>query len=546
MIKFKVDMIKSGIISLLCLFGVNAFYSQGGVGINLNGTLPNNSAMLDVESSNKGVLIPRVALTGISDVTSIDGGNVESLLIYNTAAVVDVTPGFYFWDGGAWQRLVSGSIVGTDNQNLTGATIAGTNLQIDIESGNSTNVDLMQLLAPSGPFSDSIINLLTQNQNFLTMLSDSIDTDVDSVNLVGTNLFIYENGVGTSTDLSTFLDADNWGSQSVVSGTGFSGNGTTANPLNFAEVDGSVTNELNTGVNLTGTTLNIVDAGGTFSQTLEPILDTAKVREEWVDGSLVGLNSGDVFARRALLSNDTIVVQENGEVGIGVSDPAASLDVQGVFNRHIRVGKANNSGNISFIRADGTVGTYLGMASATSIVDFQILNQSGGGEVNILTNAGNTTGGHFSVSSYAGTNPGTHLMVKNTGFVGIGVATPTVYLDVQGLHNEHLSVGKATEAGNMTFIRADGAPGTYVGMTSSTEMVDFEIRNTTGSGEVNIRTNAGSGTSGHFSVSSFLGTNPGTHLMVKNTGMVGIGTINPTETLEVCGNAKIVREYRCK
>jgi hypothetical protein len=41
------------------------------VGINADGSNPNNSAMLDIKSTNKGLLIPQIALTGVNDATTI-------------------------------------------------------------------------------------------------------------------------------------------------------------------------------------------------------------------------------------------------------------------------------------------------------------------------------------------------------------------------------------------------------------------------------------------------------------------------------------------
>lgn len=58
-------------------------FSQN-VGINASGTAPENSAGLDVDFSNKGVLIPRVSLTAL-DVSSPISSPATSLLVYNTA-----------------------------------------------------------------------------------------------------------------------------------------------------------------------------------------------------------------------------------------------------------------------------------------------------------------------------------------------------------------------------------------------------------------------------------------------------------------------------
>jgi hypothetical protein len=100
-----IHMTRKFIAVLLFALSVAA---QAQVGINTTGSDPAGSAMLDVSAANKGLLIPRIALTGTTDVTTIVSP-AASLLVYNTATAGDVTPGFYYYDGAAWKRLVSGS-----------------------------------------------------------------------------------------------------------------------------------------------------------------------------------------------------------------------------------------------------------------------------------------------------------------------------------------------------------------------------------------------------------------------------------------------------
>ncbi|MGZ4117501.1 MAG: exosporium glycoprotein BclB-related protein, partial [Bacteroidia bacterium] len=57
--------------SYMMLMLYNKQASAQNVGINTTGATPAASAMLDVSSSNKGVLIPRVTLTGTTDATTI-------------------------------------------------------------------------------------------------------------------------------------------------------------------------------------------------------------------------------------------------------------------------------------------------------------------------------------------------------------------------------------------------------------------------------------------------------------------------------------------
>lgn len=96
----------------------NAF-AQVGVGT----TTP--SAALDITSTNDGILVPRVALTITSSALPLTAPT-TSEMVYNTATVNDVTPGFYYWDGTKWVRIISGT---NNDWTTTGnsGTTAGTN-----------------------------------------------------------------------------------------------------------------------------------------------------------------------------------------------------------------------------------------------------------------------------------------------------------------------------------------------------------------------------------------------------------------------------------
>jgi hypothetical protein len=80
--------------------------ANGSVGINNNN--PNPAAMLDIVSSDKGIMIPRVALTSRLVAAPVVNPT-NSLLIYNTAnagsANTVVSPGYYYWDINRWRKL---------------------------------------------------------------------------------------------------------------------------------------------------------------------------------------------------------------------------------------------------------------------------------------------------------------------------------------------------------------------------------------------------------------------------------------------------------
>ena len=77
--------------------------------INSTGAAANGSAILDVSSANKGLLIPRVSLVSTSDVATIVSP-ANGLLVYNTnAAITGLSadgPGFYYFLG-SWYKLLA-------------------------------------------------------------------------------------------------------------------------------------------------------------------------------------------------------------------------------------------------------------------------------------------------------------------------------------------------------------------------------------------------------------------------------------------------------
>ena len=92
------------VFSMLICF---SFLSHSQVGINTDNPAP--GALLDMNASDKGFLMTRVALVATDNQTPITPSPTTGLLVYNTATSgsgsTQVTPGFYYWDGTAWRRL---------------------------------------------------------------------------------------------------------------------------------------------------------------------------------------------------------------------------------------------------------------------------------------------------------------------------------------------------------------------------------------------------------------------------------------------------------
>ncbi|MGB0897304.1 MAG: hypothetical protein ACPGU9_00725 [Flavobacteriaceae bacterium] len=91
--------------NIIYIFIFVPFFVFSQVGINTT----NPAAILDVKSSTNGVLFPRVSLVYLmqeSPVLNPQGGGLEDgTLVYNTASVNDVFPGYYYWEVDRWVRL---------------------------------------------------------------------------------------------------------------------------------------------------------------------------------------------------------------------------------------------------------------------------------------------------------------------------------------------------------------------------------------------------------------------------------------------------------
>lgn len=100
-------------ITILAITCLGAHVWGQNVGVNATGAVPDASAMLDVDATNRGLLIPRVALLGATNTAPVGAAVANSLLVYNTATSGAggnlVTPGFYYWEAATlrWRRLAN-------------------------------------------------------------------------------------------------------------------------------------------------------------------------------------------------------------------------------------------------------------------------------------------------------------------------------------------------------------------------------------------------------------------------------------------------------
>ncbi|HYK46980.1 MAG TPA: tail fiber domain-containing protein, partial [Parafilimonas sp.] len=127
-------MRKISVLMFCCVLGsgyvyaqTNTFPSTGAAGIGT--TTPNASSLLEIKSTTKGILIPRMSKIKRDSIASPATG----LLIFQTNS----TPGFYYYNGTAWTAVSSN---GT-NKSLSNLS-APTAVNVDLLPGSNNSIDL--------------------------------------------------------------------------------------------------------------------------------------------------------------------------------------------------------------------------------------------------------------------------------------------------------------------------------------------------------------------------------------------------------------------
>ncbi|WP_430930938.1 hypothetical protein [Robiginitalea biformata] len=172
---------------------------------------------------------------------------------------------------------LSGYLDNTDDQNLTGASLTGNTLQIDIEDGSSASVDLSALVDDADADPNNEIQDMSLAGNTLSLTGDATtvdlsgyldNTDDQNLTLAGNTLSIED---GNSVDLSGFVSTDDQN----LTGASLTGNtlqidiedGSSASvdlSSLVDDADADPTNELQT-ISRTGTDVTLSDGGGTVS-----------------------------------------------------------------------------------------------------------------------------------------------------------------------------------------------------------------------------------------------------------------------------------------
>ena len=117
------------------------------VGINSTGASPDASAGLDVNFTDKGVLISRVNITDLSTAAPVTSP-ATSLIVYNTNTSTGT--GYYYWDGSQWVKLFDSNdgkpwLLEGNSGTTAGTNFLGTTDNVSL-SFKTNNTERMRIL----------------------------------------------------------------------------------------------------------------------------------------------------------------------------------------------------------------------------------------------------------------------------------------------------------------------------------------------------------------------------------------------------------------
>jgi hypothetical protein len=389
-----------------------------------------------------GLLLPRVALTGTTDVTTIAGTESTSLLVYNTATAGDVTPGFYYWVAAptnAWQRIISGNSnfptgTGTQNyvtkwNNAAGTTIGNsqivdnaTNVGVGMGTGAISKLHSSGTLTVGAGTTAQTVGNVQITTGGASPISNRLTYGTDGT---GWKFAIAKNQGGTVTEQLTIMDGGNVGigsntpgaKLSVTGGINWNGNGTSE----FSELKTDQGGSIELGG--TNSLANPIASG-------TPYIDYHFGTGSAQDYNIRMINSANNRLDIATNSSGNVLTVSGANVGIGTTVPSGKLHIVGDFyNQNMEGLNSTTTYNLAW---DATAQAVdFGATDYVTLVKSDVAGTSGS-SVLIVANV-NVVGNTLTMAQGGGCCPGNNQV-------------PSVVWLANGTASYSITVQRATDA----------------------------------------------------------------------------------------------------
>ena len=433
-------------LHLFIFFFYTFLYTNAQTGI---GTpTPDASAKLDVYSTNKGFLPPRVTLISSTDNTTIPSP-ATGLLIYNTGNNAGLVAGYYYWNGTSWATIATASgsgvsasfLRGSRSSGQTGLTNGGTVIftQVDNTAGQemSLNTSTGQITLAAG----RTYRLVAQVPNYQTSSGDArlqlAWYNETSGAYIGSTSNAYPPGSGASYGATAGL------SETIIT--------TTATTVISYRIV-----QLSSATQLGGS--SDFPVAGSYPWFEGQVISGNTA----VNGQSVDYIQASLSTNQALSAAGNIIFNTSSGAGITITSGGFNLIANKTYKLEAALGGASTGygyyawvDNANTILPGGSIGVVMKAGSAftdapqdkaivyytptvNTTVFLRVINVSG----TITAYAPSAASGYSSswasiqqIGSSAIINPwtlsGTNTF-NTTGNVGIGTSSPTTTLDVNG------------------------------------------------------------------------------------------------------------------
>ncbi len=517
-------------IILTCLIIVLNAMSQ--VAINTDATAPDNSAMLDVKSTNKGMLVPRMTSAQRTAIASPATG----LLVYQS----DGVGGFYFYNGTSWVSLTDATqtpkvladsdnntkiqVEESANEDIIRFDMGGTeyfrmnhgrlevlNTGNSIYMGNSAGInDNFTDNRNVGIGHESMYSNTSGSSNTANGYQALYSNTIGNFNTANGHQALYSNTTGninTATGYRALYSSTTGGAntangyESLLSNT--TGHSNTANGIQALHNNTSgIANSTNGHSSLYSNTTGFYNTANGYHSLYSNTTGSFNIGIGFrADVSLGDLENATAIGTNALVEQSNSLVLgsiagvnfalDDVNVGIGTTTPDNKLDIRSdgyVAQKTIVLGLSSNVSKRPVIQfSEGTDAT---LTSGMSIE----YNGFGASSENKL---------HIN-----GIDGLPKITVESLGQVGIGESSPdrelTVF-DTDGNGDAAINIKSNNTAGRELLLAVNQSSGGIISMMTDN---DLQFR----SNNVN-------------------------RMVIKNTGDIGIGTSSPAQLLSVNGTA---------
>jgi len=456
-------------------------------------TTGNASSMLDVKSTLKGFLAPRMLASQRAAISSPAAG----LLVYQT----DGTSGFYYYNGTIWTIVASGTV--SNYLPLAGGTLTG-ELNTAASTTTTAGFNLPHGAAPTTPVNGDIWTTTSGIYSQINGLTIGLLTSASNAFVQNGNSYAGVARLGTNDNYDLAFETNNI-EKMRISANGLVGIGNVA-PVSKLDVAAGVT-----------TTQSVVNATGSINDFLQYNVQNTSTGTQAQSGYSATADNGNATTGFAWLGINNSTFNFPTAYNIGLANDVSFLG----SGQDLYIANANNTKSIIFstgkaaspyfnermrITNAGLVG--IGTVSPASILDVaagvtttqSVVNATGSINDFLQYNVQNTSTGTQAQSGYSATaNNGN----ATTGFAWLGINNsafnfPTAYNI--GIANDVSFLGSGQDL--------------YVANANNSKSIIFST---------------GKAASPYFNE----------RMRITNAGNVGIATATPAANLDVNGSFKL-------